>query len=304
MSQLLDMSRETASAASDGGMRELAAGQPIGGLQAVAAQILGRRARSSHSRSTLSAPEPERPIAEIGELSVQQLTRALALSQEHLAGAMHHIQRMLANNVHLQALVLERTREMEVIQDAANHDDLTGLFNRRMLPERLDQALAHAEEHRQLVALVMFDLDGFKHVNDRFGHAAGDLVLRIVARRIETNVSGCDTVCRYGGDEFVLILPDMDGAAAQRTVDKIEQQIAEPCMLDGYAVSLTVSAGVAMYPRDGKHAAQLLEAADAAMYRHKPRLGRKPITRLRWFMTARGEETRSHAPGLRVDKRP
>lgn len=289
MSQLLDMSRETASAASDGGMRELAAGQPVGGLQAVAAQAPGRRARSSYTRSDLSAPEPQRPDPATAELSVQQLTQALALSQEHLASAMHHIQRMLANNVHLQALVLERTREMEATQDAANHDDLTGLFNRRMLPERLGQALAHAEQHRQLVALVMLDLDGFKHVNDRFGHAAGDLVLRTVARRIESNVSGCDTVCRYGGDEFVLILPDMDRAAAQRTVEHIAQQIAEPCGLDGYAVSLTVSAGVAMYPHDGKLAAQLLEAADAAMYRHKPRLGRKPITRLRWFMTARGE---------------
>ena len=314
MSQLLDTRREATPAIGDGGMRDPVAGNPaIGALPPVEAQPGLNQVRSDQGL----------PKQAIADPTVQFVTQALARTEEHLAHALHHNQRMLANNAHLQALVLERTRDMEEMQHAANHDDLTGLPNRRMLPERLQQALAHAEHNEQLVALVMLDLNGFRYINDRFGHAAGDTVLRTLARRIAMNVSGFDTVCRYGGDEFVMILPDMDRSAALRTVEKILQQVAAPCGLDGHAVSLTASAGIAMYPHDGKDAAQLLEAADTAMYHHKPRfgIGRKPSIRKRWFGTARdggnaeeagasfrqaamGEETRVRATGACADERP
>ena len=274
MNQLLEADRHATSQLADGCMCD-----PVAGILGRVLPLIEVQAGSSQPRLNQAIADP----------SIQSMNQALIRSEEHLAGALRHIQRMLANTAHLQALVLERTRELEETQAAANRDDLTGLPNRRILPECLRQALAHAQQHDQLVAVVMLDLNGFRHVNDRFGHAAGDLVLRTLARRIAMNVSVTDTVCRYGGDEFVLILPDIDRAAAMRTVEKILQQIAMPCGLDGYAVCLTTSVGLAMYPRDGKDAAELLEAADEAMYRHKPRVGfgRKPNIRLRWFLTAR-----------------
>ena len=252
----------------------------------------------------IEAPVGSNPNQAIDDPSIQPLVQALARSEKHLASALHHIQRMVANNAHLQALVLERTREMEEAQHAADYDDLTGLFNRRLFPECLRAALAHAEQH-QLVALVMLDLDGFRHVNDRFGHAAGDLVLRTLARRIAMNVGTLDTVCRYGGDEFVLILPDMDRTAAMRTVERITQQVVAPCQVNGHAVSLTMSVGIAVYPLDGRDAGQLLEVADVAMHRHKSRLGngRKPNGRFGWSLTGRGE-TCLRDVGARMDERP
>lgn len=229
----------------------------------------------------------------IEDSSIQSITQALARNEEQLAKALHHNQRLLANNAHLQALALERSRELEETHHAANHDDLTGLCNRRTLPEHVRHALAQAKHEQHELALVMLDLNGFRHVNERFGHAAGDLVLRTLARRIALNVGAADTVCRFGGDEFVLILPDMDRAAAMRIVEKIAEQVAAPCALNGYAVCLTVSAGVAMYPRDSTDAALLLDVAGKAMSRHKPRfgLGRKPNIRLRWHLIAKGGES-------------
>ena len=306
MSQLLDLSRRVASPLADVYAGEPAASNPFQRAPLIAAQAGASQPR--WDQPELHNPELDQASLNqaIVDPSVHSMTQALILSEEHLASALHHIQRMLANTAHLQALVLERTRQLEETQEAANRDDLTGLPNRRILPECLRQTLAHAEQHRQPVALVMLDLNGFRHVNDRFGHAAGDLVLRALARRIAMNLSISDTVCRYGGDEFVLILPDIDRAEAMRTVEKIVQQIAAPCALDGYAISLTASAGVAMYPRDGKDVAELLEAADDAMYRHKPRhgFGRKPSIRLRWFLTAKSEATHLRTTGMRVEERP
>ena len=279
------------------------AGYPLKGLPPIGAQAGSDQSRIGQVDADLARLDHAGSNQTLADPSVQSM---LIRSEEHLASALHHIQRMLANTAHLQALVLERTRQLEETQEAANHDDLTGLPNRRMLPDYLRQTLAHAEQHRQSVALVMLDLNGFRHVNNRFGHAAGDLMLRTLAWRIAMNVGISDTVCRYGGDEFVLILPDIDRSAAMRTVEKIVQQIAAPCGLDGYAVSLTAAAGVAMYPRDGKDVAELLEAADEAMYRHKPRLGfgRKLSIRMRWFMTAKGDGTHLRATGTRIEERP
>ena len=272
MSQLQIIGNEVATATCDGYLHESPASQTswrraVGhGADPIEPSLL--------DKSPFETNPPEQPC------------EAFARTEERRADAMHHNQRLLANNAHLQALLLERTHEIEASQHAANHDDLTGLCNRRTLPAHLSQALAHAKQNHQSLALVMLDLNGFRHVNDRFGNMAGDRILRTIAKRIALNVGALDTVCRYGGDEFVLLLPDMDRTAAMRTVEKIKQQVAAPCAIDGYAVSLSMAAGVAMYPRDSTDAEQLLEAAGKAMYRQQPRPGLmgKPKIRLRWYL--------------------
>jgi len=279
MSQLRIVENEASSAAGDGYLHE-----------SLASQTSWRRTVGHGAGPMDSSFVHPGPVeVDRGELPFESAAQVLSRSDDHLASVVHHNQRLLANNVHLQALLLERTREIEESRHAANHDDLTGLCNRRTLPEHLGQALAHAKQYHQSLALAMLDLNGFRHVNERFGHVAGDRVLRTLAKRIALNVGALDTVCRYGGDEFVLILPDMDRAAAMRTVEKVVEEVAKPCALDGYAVSLSVSAGVALYPRDSTDAVKLLEAADKAMYRQKPHPGLmgKPKIRLRWFLTAR-----------------
>jgi diguanylate cyclase (GGDEF)-like protein len=300
MSQLLDERQKTTSPLAKGGTRDPVAGDTmVASLPPAESQPGFDDPVAGHPGSG-----PAHSNHKVVEPTIQSLTLALARAEDHLSTALHHNQRMLANNAHLQSLVMERARDMEEIQRVANHDDLTGMPNRRMLPEHLRQALEHAEQQEQRVALVMLDLNGFRVVNDRFGHVAGDLVLRTIARRIAMNVSGFDTVCRYGGDEFVLILPDIDRSAALRTIEKIVQQIAAPCGVDGHAVSLTASAGLAMYPHDAKDAVQLLEAADASMYSHKPwfGIGRKPSISKRWFRAAKGGEKLSQASSAPVDE--
>lgn len=211
---------------------------------------------------------------------VGHLAQELDSCGEYLMDAKHENQRLLACNNSLHILVSERDREIEKARHAANHDHLTGLCNRRSVPQHLRRLFSEAKQHQHCVAVVMIDLDGFKQINDRLGHAAGDQLLQELARRIALSVRDADLVCRYGGDEFLLILPVMDRSGARELVKTIAQQIAEPFALDGQAVSVTASAGIAMYPDDAKDAKHLLEAADAGMYRHKPKLARKPKIRL------------------------
>lgn len=216
----------------------------------------------------------------IVDAPAEQFTQALDSCGEYLMDAKQENQRLLASNNSLHILVRDRDQEIAKARHAANHDHLTGLCNRRSVPKHLRLACLQAKQNQYCVAIVMLDLDGFKQVNDRLGHAAGDQLLQELASRIALGVREGDMVCRYGGDEFLLILPDMDRTGARHVVEHIAQRLAEPVPLDGQAVSVSASAGIAMYPDDGKDAKHLLEAADAAMYRRKPKLARKPKIRL------------------------
>jgi len=159
----------------------------------------------------------------------------------------------------------------EALERLAHHDTLTGLPNRKLLDDRLQQALAHADRQGHRVAVLYLDLDGFKGLNDTFGHEAGDRALQEIARRLQSLVRQTDTVARIGGDEFVLLAtalkePADEGARvlAQRCIEAI----AEPLPLDRARTAIGVSIGIALgdgseTPRD------LLAAADKAMYRAK-----------------------------------
>ncbi len=152
----------------------------------------------------------------------------------------------------------------------ATHDRLTGLANRWLLEERVEDAVKRAERNRVPGALLFIDLDAFKTINDRYGHDAGDLVLQTVAERLRCTLRATDTVARYGGDEFVALL-EMVGSerAAAKVVAKIRQRITEPLMLPQGSLCVQASVGVAMFPDQGTNLHDLIRRADRLMYRSK-----------------------------------
>ena len=177
-------------------------------------------------------------------------------------------------------------RRLAVVQDVtekkklaarshfAEHDVLTGLPNRVLLNDRLERSCAMQGRHGGLFALVFLDLDHFKSINDTYGHDAGDLLLKAVARRLQGALRASDTVCRLGGDEFVLLLQDLDGVQhVQGLMPKLLDQVAQPCSLgegaDAPVVNVGCSMGVAIFPDHGRDPQTLLLHADQAMYAAK-----------------------------------
>jgi diguanylate cyclase (GGDEF)-like protein len=152
----------------------------------------------------------------------------------------------------------------------ASHDSLTGLPNRRMFLDRLDHALARARRSGEQLAVLFFDLDRFKDINDTLGHAVGDVVLGTVAERLQNVVREADTVARLGGDEFVILLDGTRGDEAIALVArKVIDALAEPIHFEGHLLSVGVSIGISQYPRHGRDASEIVASADRAMYRAK-----------------------------------
>lgn len=168
----------------------------------------------------------------------------------------------------------ETTTRMEFL---AQHDALTGLYNRNAFYQRFEQALALARRHEKQMGLLFIDLDNFKGINDVLGHDSGDTILVELSRQLKTGVRMTDTVCRYGGDEFVVLLGEIaqpDHAFA--VADKLREAAAAPMVIGEHDVALQLSIGVSVYPDNGETADELLKKADTAMYRIKE-LNRKPV---------------------------
>ncbi|RSZ57069.1 EAL domain-containing protein [Massilia atriviolacea] len=163
--------------------------------------------------------------------------------------------------------VKQRTAHLE---HEVNHDALTGLANRTLLWDRLEQALHMAQRNKSLVATVLVDLNGFKQINDSYGHEAGDQVLRMVARRLQSSVRESDTVARLSGDEFVLVLVNQPSLRyTLRMIERLRVSMSQPVSFDNTDIAVGGSIGVSVYPHDGGGALDLVRAADVAMYHAK-----------------------------------
>lgn len=170
--------------------------------------------------------------------------------------------------------VSETRRMTNKMTYLAEHDFLTGLPNRLLLNDRLKQALTIARRDNEYVALLFLDLDHFKNINDTLGHEVGDQLLKMVAKRLEDCLRGSDTISRQGGDEFVILLPEMsDHFAPAEVAEKLLAATAGPYEIGLHDIRATVSIGIAVYPDDGEDAETLTKSADAAMY-HAKALGR------------------------------
>ncbi len=188
--------------------------------------------------------------------------------------------------------VTRRDHALQDLRDKATHDVLTGLPNRMLFNERLEHALLNAQRRQKSVALMFIDLDNFKRINDVMGHAAGDLLLCEVARRITGAIRTVDTVARLGGDEFVVLAEDVETAEkAALIADKVMEALLQPVTLAKETVSSGASIGIALGPQDGATGEALLQAADAALYEAKA-AGRKCYR----MFGASGPATLSPAP--------
>ncbi len=167
-----------------------------------------------------------------------------------------------------------RARLFEQTERLATTDGLTGLLNHRTFQGRLDEHVASAERYGKKLSVILCDIDHFKSVNDTYGHPAGDLVLKAVARTLAKEARGTDLVARYGGEEFAVVMPETDAAGALVIAERIRERIAKLALdTDQGRLQVTMSLGVATFPEDGTKKAALVERADACLY-HAKRHGR------------------------------
>jgi len=215
----------------------------------------------------------EQPVACSQEYRVQRRDGRIAWLSSHgksFADPSGRLRRMIG----VTQDITERKRQEEEARFLAYHDTLTGLPNRRLLDDRLRQAVFLAQRRDARVAVMVMDLDNFKQVNDQLGHRAGDAVLREAAHRLAGCVRKADTLARHGGDEFVVVIPDLQlDADCQVVAEKILRSLEAPFRVDGREFRIGASIGISLYPTDGGDGEAVLRNADAAMYRAK-QLGR------------------------------
>lgn len=189
----------------------------------------------------------------------------------HDVEVMDHFELLALEDLGIQlGRVFERKRAEKEIRYLAGHDALTGLPNQRLFIDRVTTSLSLAKRNKGKVALLFIDLDGFKSINDTHGHDAGDEVLRLVAARYAKSVRKADTVARIGGDEFVILLTDINkDAAAEVAAEKILSAMSSPFVWQAHELRLGASIGISMYPDNGSNIEELRQQADRAMYQVK-----------------------------------
>jgi diguanylate cyclase (GGDEF)-like protein len=206
----------------------------------------------------------------IGVTSMRTDVTALKLAEARLAELLASEQSARAQVEQARHLLDEHNRQLA---EQVRRDALTGLASRSAFLEHLTLALSRASRQAQAAAVLYLDLDSFKQVNDAHGHAAGDRLLQIIAERLRAVARKTDLVARHGGDEFLLLLADLDREQAPEIAaeiaGRIHQAIAQPVTLDGISARVSTSIGIALYPDDATDVDALIAAADAEMYRSK-----------------------------------
>ncbi len=214
----------------------------------------------------------DEPVRDADSADMTKLRRTLAATELRFGAAMRQLDRMVRLDVLRKQKVALLTEAATRAQRFAYHDELTALPNRHLLLDHFELAVALAARNDEHVALLFVDLDRFKHVNDTLGHSVGDKVLQQVAVRLLSCLRASDTACRYGGDEFVVLLSELSGKdGAVVVADNIRARLAAPYLIDGAEISMTVSLGIAMHPVDADGYDDMLRVADRAMYRDKSR---------------------------------
>ncbi|HET9589854.1 MAG TPA: diguanylate cyclase [Anaerolineales bacterium] len=173
--------------------------------------------------------------------------------------------------VEQSGMALSNLRLREALREQSIRDPLTGLYNRRYMEAVLQQHLSHVTRHLRPLAIIMIDIDYFKDFNDTYGHAAGDLLLRELGRFLQSHIRGEDIACRYGGEEFTLIMPDIPLEVAEKRAEYLREEAGQLQVQDPDRIyeAITLSLGVAVHPQHGRSMEALLRAADQALYRAK-----------------------------------
>lgn len=231
------------------------------------------QSRIAEGATTLSAPKAlaegqkvERKVQEVAD-DLHKVTETLAHGVEELKQLELELSTSrLALAESVAALTISTEAEQESKRRSL-HDSTTGLPNRDLFDARLEQAISMAKRHHWTLAVMFFDLDRFKSVNDIHGHAAGDAVLLEIANRLVGHVRDEDTVCRNGGDEFLYLLVDPQGRDnVERIAINVSERLAHPIFWENVQLEVCASIGVALYPTDGITGEDLIRSADAAMY--------------------------------------
>ncbi len=203
-------------------------------------------------------------------------------------------EQLVVASVNAQVMTEAVERIMVHLSHMAEHDLLTNLPNRALLADRLAQSILLAKRHGSKLALMFLDIDHFKRINDSMGHAIGDRLLQSVARRLQASVRTSDTVSRHGGDEFVVLLPDIgDEQSVTHFAGKLIKSVGEPHFISGQEIRVTLSIGISICPDDGDDADVLMRNADMAMYKAK-RSGRNSYEMFTPDMNTRALK---HPPG-------
>lgn len=214
-----------------------------------------RAATEAHRNESaqIKANEKLRELRAVLEERVEERTSELDVSNQQLK------------------IQLERVHSLqETLRQEAIHDSLTSLFNRRFLDESLPLLLARLKRDHSPVTILMLDIDHFKDVNDSYGHQVGDAVLQALGNALKTSVRAGDIVCRYGGEEFILVLPGMRAEDGRMQAEKLRMMIASLTVSGrDQSVSVTISIGGSVFPHDGTSSDELIAVADRALYRAK-----------------------------------
>ena len=232
---------------------------------------------------TAEVTAAEQAVAQLQQ-QAEQLRSEIARSRRQLANVrrdfdatqaaqlMEANERLVQAAMHAEAVAEAATGHLDELARSSQRDALTDTPNRALMLDRLENAIALARRHVTRLAVLFLDLDQFKHINDTYGHAVGDEVLQLVARRLESVLRASDTVSRHGGDEFLMLVGEISQASDAAVIGaKVLAVLTAPSRVGDRLLRLSASLGIATYPDDGEDAATLISRADAAMYRSKRR---------------------------------